>query len=909
MEVSSAVYNHIHHETHKLSDVAVVEASSVAVTEASYAQLTHRNEKQRLKRRVMRPFEKRYSNLAHKGYLVPERKRIDYVLVYHGVRFEGERDEEKKKRLRQQERNRNRFEKLMKEQGFSLQKDEVANHVYVKLHCPFKRLCYEAEKVKLEMPLKDCKIPQTESGNIISQLMEKYLSTDTDVADFVSGPFCVDKIDKFEHHEDPTNFFRPAIRSLLVNHILINLDIRSMKEVQEDMTDSDDNNEDHLCCCPDLFSSSQKSKETLSDLDQKNSTASLKKKGLPYLLLKGAYSDAFVLHDDSEKSQQKEDVYLTHFPALEMPAVAPDVDPRKDLDEKWAQFYKFQPMWHIRNYFGEKIAFYFAWTGMLITTLWIPMLFGLAVFFYGLYESVTESLKVQNSTHSADTLKDVLTDIKKAFDNDVTPFFALFICCWGTIFLEAWKRERATLAYEWDVDMFESNEPDRPQFFGTKVKKDPVTQEDNWFYPFRRQVIKFTTSCSVLFIMVAVVIMTVVAIIVYRVIMDIDYCPQMTNSECFLVTTVASSIFNAISILVLGKLYEKLAGILTDWENHRTQTKYDDALIIKLFVFQFVNSYASCFYIAFFRGKGGIFKERYIDSCEGSCMTQLSFQILVLMVVKPIPKFFKDIIIPFVTKLWHARPQCCQTGCLLCSGQNQVKDIEKPSDQDKHNVHMAFLERERLKPSLGDFTMGEYTEKVILYGFLMLFASSFPLAPLLALAICYIDIRVDAKRMLWWYRRPVAYIAEDIGMWFEILNLVNFVGVITNAFIIAFTSNWGKQFDLTGKLWVVIGFEHLVFLLKYLLAYLIPDVPQDIRLAIRREKYLVHRKLNEGVPSSKDIDFAHLFPEDLLPKNIITEEEASANTVANSRSHDSSKQRKESKKRTRHWKNEQEVDC
>ena len=37
-------------------------------------------------------------------------------------------------------------------------------------------------------------------------------------------------------------------------------------------------------------------------------------------------------------------------------------------------------------------------------------------------------------------------------------------------------------------------------------------------------------------------------------------------------------------------------------ENHRTQTAYDDALIIKLFAFQFANSYASCFYIAFFRG-------------------------------------------------------------------------------------------------------------------------------------------------------------------------------------------------------------------------------------------------------------------------------------------------------------------
>lgn len=112
--------------------------------------------------------------------------------------------------------------------------------------------------------------------------------------------------------------------------------------------------------------------------------------GLPYLLMKGAYCDSFVLHDDSEKSQLKEDVLPDHIISDKRPVKSLEVDPRKDLDDKWTKFYKFQPMWHIRNYFGEKIAFYFAWTGMLVTTLWIPMLFGLGVFLYGLYErSVT----------------------------------------------------------------------------------------------------------------------------------------------------------------------------------------------------------------------------------------------------------------------------------------------------------------------------------------------------------------------------------------------------------------------------------------------------------------------------------------------------------------------------------------
>lgn len=36
-------------------------------------------------------------------------------------------------------------------------------------------------------------------------------------------------------------------------------------------------------------------------------------------------------------------------------------------------------------------------------------------------------------------------------------------------------------------------------------------------------------------------------------------------------------------------------------ENHRTDTAYEDNLIAKTFMFQFVNSYASLVYIAFIK--------------------------------------------------------------------------------------------------------------------------------------------------------------------------------------------------------------------------------------------------------------------------------------------------------------------
>ena len=60
----------------------------------------------------------------------------------------------------------------------------------------------------------------------------------------------------------------------------------------------------------------------------------------------------------------------------------------------------------------------------------------------------------------------ILDLVKDAFDNDATPWYAITICLWSTVFLELWKRKNAVLAYEWDVDQFEDTEPDRPEFFG-----------------------------------------------------------------------------------------------------------------------------------------------------------------------------------------------------------------------------------------------------------------------------------------------------------------------------------------------------------------------------------------------------------------------------------------------------------
>jgi hypothetical protein len=54
----------------------------------------------------------------------------------------------------------------------------------------------------------------------------------------------------------------------------------------------------------------------------------------------------------------------------------------------------------------------------------------------------------------------------------------------------------------------------------------------------------------------------------------------------------------------LNALFGGIAVRLNGWENHRTETEYEDALIGKVFVFKFINSFGSMCYVAFIKQVG-----------------------------------------------------------------------------------------------------------------------------------------------------------------------------------------------------------------------------------------------------------------------------------------------------------------
>ena len=82
----------------------------------------------------------------------------------------------------------------------------------------------------------------------------------------------------------------------------------------------------------------------------------------------------------------------------------------------------------------------------------------------------------------------------------------------------------------------------------------------------------------------------------------------------------------------------------------------------------------------------------------------------------------------------------------------------------------------------------EYNEMAMQFGFITLFSSAFPLAPLCAMINNIFEIRQDAQKYTMYNTRPIPTRVPDIGIWYSIFQFLSVLAVITNGLHIAITS-------------------------------------------------------------------------------------------------------------------------
>lgn len=814
-------------------------------------------------------------------------RRIDFVLVYED---ESKKEPNKKGTNEKQRKKRQAYESNLICDGLQLEATRSVvddKLVFVKVHAPWEVLCTYAEIMHIKLPLKPNDLKTHSSAFTNFNWFTKVLQVNENIIkpeqEFFTAPFEKKRMNDF-YIQDKDTFFNPATRSRIVYFIL--------SRVKYQVRDN------------------------------------VKKFGISKLVSSGIYKAAFPLHD-CNFNRPSEDLSCPSERFL--------------LYREWAHprsIYKKQPLDLIRKYYGEKIGIYFAWLGYYTKMLLLAAVVGVACFLYGFINqnNCTWSKEVCNPDIGGKIIMcpqcdrlcpfwklNITCESSKKlciFDSFGTLVFAVFMGIWVTLFLEFWKRRQAELEYEWDTVELQQEEQPRPEYEAqcTHVVINEITQEEERV-PFTTwgKCIRITLCASAVFFWILLIIASVIGIIVYRLSVFIVFSTKLPKNfngtdpiQKYLTpqtaTSITASIISFIIIMILNIIYEKVAIMITNFELPRTQTDYENSLTMKMFLFQFVNYYSSCFYIAFFKGKFvgypgdpvyWLGKYRNEECDPGGCLLELTTQLTIIMGGKAIWNNIQEVLLPWIKNLIGR--------CRSVSGS------EKITPRWEQDYHLQLMGR------LGLFY--EYLEMIIQFGFVTLFVASFPLAPLLALVNNILEIRVDAWKMTTQYRRMLPEKARDIGAWQPIMQGIAIMAVVTNAMIIAFTSDmiprlvyyWSfsvppygnhSHFTMEGyinntlsyfniadfnnktrgnpysglgeyttcryrdfryppghpqeykhniyywhviaaKLAFIIVMEHLIYSVKFFISYAIPDVSKSVKSKIKREKYLTEKFLHE----------------------------------------------------------------
>ncbi|XP_021560446.1 anoctamin-6 isoform X4 [Neomonachus schauinslandi] len=790
-------------------------------------------------------------------------RRIDFVLVYED---ESRKETNKKGSNEKQRRKRRAYESNLICDGLHLEATRSIlddKLVFVKVHAPWEVLCTYAELMHIKLPLKPNDLKTRSSAFDNFSWFTKVLQVDESIIkpeqEFFTAPFEKNRMNDF-YIQDRDTFFNPATRSRIVYFILS----RIMYQVRDNV----------------------------------------KKFGINKLVSSGIYKAAFPLHD-CNFSHKSED--------LSCPSE------RYLLYREWAHprsIYKKQPLDLIRKYYGEKIGIYFAWLGYYTQMLLLAAVVGVACFLYGYFNqnNCTWSKEVchpdiggkiimcpQCDQHCSFWNLNITCESSKKlciFDSFGTLVFAVFMGIWVTLFLEFWKRRQAELEYEWDTVELQQEEQPRPEYEAqcTHVVINEITQEQERV-PFTTwgKCVRITLCASAVLFWILLIIASVIGIIVYRLSVFIVFStklPETLNGTDSIqkyltpqtATSITASLISFVIIMILNIIYEKVAIMITNFELPRTQTDYENSLTMKMFLFQFVNYYSSCFYIAFFKGKFvgypgdpvyWLGKYRNEECDPGGCLLELTTQLTIIMGGKAIWNNIQEVLLPWVKNLIGR----CRT----------VSRTEKITPRWEQDYHLQLMGK------LGLFY--EYLEMIIQFGFVTLFVASFPLAPLLALVNNILEIRVDAWKMTTQYRRMVPEKAQDIGAWQPIMQGIAILAVVTNLtrkfrglllpipqhsglIVVSDFKNQSKgnpdpkvvipttcryrdfrnppgheqQYKhniyywhvIAAKLAFIIVMEHLIYSVKFFVSYTIPDVSKNTKSKIRREKYLTQKLLREN---------------------------------------------------------------
>ena len=516
-----------------------------------------------------------------------------------------------------------------------------------------------------------------------------------------------------------------------------------------------------------------------------------------------------------------------------------------------------QPLDSVEEYFGEEVTFYFAWIQHVATHLLFLAVCGLIV-----------------------TMIQITSD---SFDHPIRPFFAIVVMLWTFVVLVNWRKRCNFLAYRWGTMDYKVQETTRPEFHG-KYVVDDITQEWVVRYPKWKRWLIYMISFPVSVFFTALALFLILLVHTNRDCQMASYIEKQTNPDAepftfeisfmnigekaeisevpltreiltdpmFWVVVGALPAILGLCIPIMNLILMKIAVMLNNFENYRTESEYRTHLIIKVFSCRFVSQFGTVYYYAYLSMGDKLAIENGI--------LRMGTSLLVYTTVAHWWQIFLQVyFFKFISNFrrWRYRSKLRdQLSAIeieeeaIANGTGDTAARIKSRQTCRINKRMLLDQAqddiwfEIMNPPHNSFA--EYITAVIQFTFVTCFSVVLPITPVFVLFNYLLSMRYDAYKLCRGRRRPLARRTGGIGIWEHLVHIVAVIAVLTNCWLMGFTnSNFAGLKESVGNIGIfaiVVVWEHIMLLIKYVMQVTTSPLPRSVQDTLKREQHLLERQ-------------------------------------------------------------------
>ncbi|KAL1851454.1 hypothetical protein Plec18167_008645 [Paecilomyces lecythidis] len=493
----------------------------------------------------------------------------------------------------------------------------------------------------------------------------------------------------------------------------------------------------------------------------------------------------------------------------------------------------------IRNKFGEKVGFYFAFLQSYFKFLVFPAAFGFSCWLLLGHFSV---------------------------------IYTVGNCLSCLVFVEYWKRQETDLSIRWQTKGVSALLTKRREFKAEKVITDEVTGEKKYIFPATKRLSRQLLQVPFALLAVTALGAIIATCFAIEIFISEIYNGPLKTYLVFIPTILLSALVPTISALLVN-----VATRLNDLENYETQESYDVALTRKIFVLNFIVSYLPIILTAFvyvpFAGLIvpylDVFKltvRPFVSKDEVHAVTEFQInpdrlrkQVIYFTVTAQIVNFAMETIVPYAKRKLFLKYKEFSDERKNGSSNGEGQEQKSTAAFDDPPEEAEFLVRVRRQAELSEYTVtDDLREMCIQFGYLALFSPVWPLVPVSFLINNWVELRGDFFKICKECRRPTPERTDTIGPWLDTLGLLSWLGSITSSALVYMFNGSGPEgtpsrIQFWALLLTIFFSEHLYLLVRAVIAAVVAKVETPSIRQEKAEMYTLRRKyLQSAIDAEKE---------------------------------------------------------